>query len=143
FLLWNLVRESQDRFLLPAMVLVSSTAIAGAMAIPSNLPRRVLAAVVVIFCTIQVFTYALKLKESGAVDYLLDFYPTSQRPPADAPATPREAFLEKNLGDLGKTLTDIRRQLPDGKLLLIYEARPYLFRRQADDRVVDYNVVWD
>src|SRR5690606_2968147 len=58
FLLWNLVRESQDRFLLPAMVLVSSTAIAGAMAIPSNLPRRVLAAVVVIFCTIQVFTYA-------------------------------------------------------------------------------------
>ncbi len=143
FLLWNLVRESQDRFLLPAMVLVSSTAIAGIMSLPSKISRRILAGLVMTYCTLQTATYALKLKESGAVDYVLDFYPTSAAHRPDDPATPREVFLEKNLGDLGKTLTDIRKQIAGGKLLLVYEARPYLFRRRAADLPVDYNVVWD
>jgi len=140
FLLWNLVRESQDRFLLPAMMLVAAMAVVGVCSIPSRAWRRTAAGAAVLLCAMQMTGYGLKLKESGAMDYLLDFYPDS----AEAAALPnektaRQIFVEKNLGDLGKIITAIDQTLPaSAKILMVYEARPYLFRHQTD-----YNVVWD
>jgi len=140
FLLWNLVRESQDRFLLPAMMLVTAAAVVGICSIPSRAYRRPAAGAAVLFCAMQMMGYGLKLKESAAIDYLLDFYPDSAETAAlPDEKTARQIFVEKNLGDLGRIITSIEKAVPpDAKILMIYEARPYLFRHQTD-----YNVVWD
>lgn len=146
WLLWNLVRESQNRFLLPAMVLLAPVAATGAFAFPTQTLRRVVAAVLVFFAATQGVRYGLTLHRSAVMDYVLEFAPSDRFDlHENEEPTPRAKFYEENLGDLGRMINaaDLLLNIPGSlneaaKVLLIYEARPYLFPFPTR-----YNVVWD
>lgn len=140
-LLWNTVRDSQNRFLLPLFVMTSAFAAVGVQMVPLPMARQVIFATLVLFALSGATRFGLRVHESKAVDYLLNFAPTSRTAnfsEFDEPSA-REDYLEHNLGDLGRVVNHINRSLPEGaRVLMIYEARPYLLRPQTV-----YNVVWD
>ncbi len=137
---WNTVRDSQNRFLLPAMVLLAPVAVCGALSFPTRFTRRFVATLLVLFTLAQVVRFSLTVHQSAVSDYLLNFAPSTRLTgTGTAEPTPREEFYTKNLGDLGDIINATNRTVPpDSKILLIYEARPYLFK---NDTI--YNVVWD
>lgn len=141
FLLWNTVRDSQNRFLLPLFVLLAAFAAVGAQRLPWRAVRRALVVALGLYAAMYAGKFALLVHEGNGLDYVLGFAPTSRDTDFsdDPEPAPREAFLAENLGDLGRIINQINRQVPaDAIILLLYEARPYLFRPETL-----YNVVWD
>lgn len=143
YLLWNTVRESQDRFLLPVMLLLVGFGIAGIWQLPRRWQRGVGGVAIVLLALLNLAGYALKFRASGATSYLLEngTAPEHEEISVYDHPTPREAFLEKNLGDLGRVLTAVNRLETTSTvktILLVYEARPYLFNQDTL-----YNTVWD
>lgn len=141
FLLWNTVRDNQNRFLLPLFVLLAAFAAVGAQRVPWRGGRALLGLALALYATAYASKFALVVHDGKVVDYVLSFGPTTRDTDfsGDAEPAPREDFLAENLGDLGRIINQINRQLPeDARVLLIYEARPYLFRPNTV-----YNVVWD
>lgn len=160
YLLWNLVRESQDRFLLPCLVLVAVCGVIGLGSLPSRVARYCAALTALVLCGTILFQHSLRLRTAGMVPYLLDFSPTREAAPTladDAPGawegfyelapegedadepSAREQYYVNILGALGEAISRWNRVAPaDARLLLIYEARPYLF-----SGATAYNTVWD
>ncbi|MEI7635070.1 MAG: hypothetical protein WCK47_12410 [bacterium] len=138
-LLWNLVRESQTRFLLPALVLLImlSARIFNEMK-PGSL-RAVFAALLVIMSCSSLALHALRLGGGGVFSYAARFsFDAASRTDWRRDEL-RARFYRDNLGALGEILFVLNTQAPaDGKTLLVYEARPWLFAAP-----VVYNTVFD
>jgi hypothetical protein len=145
YLLWNLVRESQARFLLPLMLLVIYLAVDSIHRLPHALARHVAISALLLFTAVQLFHQSLTVASAGEFPYLRDFDPTvdhfsllrgARSEVADGSA--RADFYSRNLGAIGEVLPTCNALPENSKVLLVYEARPYLFAPQ-----VTYNTVWD
>lgn len=134
YLSWNMVRESQARFLLPV---IAMSIVMGAWALsslPSGLARGIVSALVVIWACGGLFSHALRIGSGGEFTYFAQFVlgGASQN-------ELRADFLARNLGALGEVLKTANTRVPaEGRILLVYEARPYLFLRKTV-----YNTVFD
>ena len=141
YLLWNLVRESQNRFLLPAILLLVCLGIKALSTLSPGLVRNVTVALLFCWASLHLLHQGLKLAASGEFKYFADFVleePFRAARKAGEPLSPREEFYGTNLGALGELLPKIKELPSDAKILLVYEARPYLISRQTV-----YNTVWD
>src|SRR5690606_8162712 len=87
WLLWNTVRESQNRFLLPVIVLMSAVATGGAFSFPARWQRRLAGSLLVLYAALHLGHHALRVNASGTVDYLLNYEPGTRtgRPAAASP----------------------------------------------------------
>lgn len=151
YALWNLIRESQARFLLPCAVLLAALAGLCVDRLPVRWARGAVASLLLLFAATNLGLQALKLGHGGVFTYLSDVSLTPREPApeesrnaeAASPAQdedPRLRFYRTNLGLLGDLLADAHRLLPaNARVLMVYEARPYLLR---GFRTV-YNTVWD
>ncbi|MGB9691941.1 MAG: ArnT family glycosyltransferase [Candidatus Sumerlaeaceae bacterium] len=136
YLLWNGIRYSQDRFLLPTIILVIILSVSVLNELPTALSRGVGAGTFLLVAMCGIIPHTIRVAGGGEFGYLGDFVAM----PASDNAPYRTAFYEKNLGALGKALTSMDRAGIRGQsVLLIYEARPYLFRHMP----AVYNTVFD
>lgn len=140
YLLWNLVRESQGRFLLPGifLLIVASAQILDAM--PNGMMRACAGCVLALVAAGNLMQQTLRLANGGAFTYLRDFQVANTRREKQMKSEgPREAFYRTSLGAFGDFVVECNKQLPaNSKLLLVYEARPYLFNHRTE-----YNTVFD
>jgi hypothetical protein len=135
YLLWNLVRYSQDRFLLASIALVIILVATAMNELPALLARGVVAGALVLAAAAPLVAHTIRVAGGGEFAYLGEFVASSP----SRNAALRAAFLQKNLGALGEVLAEAQRSLPaNAKVLFVYEARPYLLER----RIV-YNTVFD
>ena len=135
YLLWNLTRYSQDRFLLPTIVIVIMIAAEILQEISSQLTRVTAVAVLLAGAASAFAAHTIRIANGGEFEYLGKFCATHP----SRNLSVRAEFYRKNLGALGETVTTLNRSLPhDSRILLIYEARPYLFERRCV-----YNTVFD
>lgn len=136
YLLWNTIRESQQRFLLPLIPLGAAGA-AAALAHPRVVRgwRWAGAGLLALF-VVQAWVFqGLKIHQAGIVEYALARRPNNH--PNQRRAT--EAYLIRNLGALGEVAVEVRRrEIPGSAMILTFEARPYLFPLGAR-----YCTVWD
>ena len=131
-LLWNLVRESQNRFLLPSAMLVILLAAQVLEALASRAVRRFAAAAVAVASVSCLVPHALKLGMSGEFSWLAGYEPVPCGRFAPDDEGRRTGFLAANLGAIGEMAGFVNAALPpDAKVLLVYEARPYLFRQRT------------
>jgi hypothetical protein len=146
YLLWNLVRESQARFLLPAIMVVIYLAAVATETVQNGYARCVARLALLLVASLQLFHQALTIANAGELAYLRDYDPAADHAPTfarvnEAPITvhtAREDFYASNLGALGEVLPACNRLPTNAKVLLVYEARAYLF-----SPAVAYNTVWD
>lgn len=135
YLLWNLIRYSQDRFLLPTIVLIILIGVAAVEQLPSALGRTVGGAAFLMSAALGIVPHFVRVAGGEEFHYFAKFISV-------APAhnmTHRLAFYRKNLGALGELLDEVERSVPrDAKILFIYEARPYLLKQRTV-----YNTVFD
>jgi hypothetical protein len=135
YLLWNLVRYSQDRFLLAATTLAILLGARVLDALPCGLPRAAVGAVLAIGALANLLPHAVRIAGGGEFSYACEFDSRA----GTSVSGPRAEFYRGNLGALGEIVVAADRELPpSARLLLVYEARPYLFRREAI-----YNTVFD
>jgi 4-amino-4-deoxy-L-arabinose transferase-like glycosyltransferase len=143
YLLWNLVRESQNRFLIPSYML---TAVAGAFILDTlarhrcgRWPAAVAGAALAVSAVGDVAVAGLRTGRARVFDYAA-LFPAAETSRANtAPGTERAAFYRRNLHALGAMAVDVNTTLPaNARILLVYEARPYLFARETV-----YNTVFD
>lgn len=135
YLLWNLIRYSQDRFLLSSIVLIILIGVAAVEQLPSALGRTVGGAAFVLSAALGIVPHLIRVAGGEEFHYFGKFISTS---PAHN-LSPRLAFYRKNLGALGELLDEVERSLPrDAQILFIYEARPYLLKQRTV-----YNTVFD
>ncbi|MCX7717893.1 MAG: hypothetical protein N2111_05760 [Candidatus Sumerlaeaceae bacterium] len=143
YMLWNLVRESQNRFLIPSYIL---TSVAGAMILDSlsRQPRgRLLGAAAGLALAVSaagdLAVAALRTGRARVFDYAALFPAAETSRENTAPGTERAAFYRRNLHALGAMAIDVNTTLPaSARILMVYEARPYLFARETV-----YNTVFD
>ena len=138
-LLWNLVGESQNRFLLPSVMLCI---VLGADVLAAVRPRGLAAALAALALVSPVGSltgHAVKLDFSGVFAWVAGYpRPGASREPMP-PEERRTAYLAHNLGGIGEMAAFVNSRLPAGaRVLLVYEARPWLFHRD-----VVYNTVFD
>ena len=140
-LLWNLIGESQNRFLLPSIMIC----IVVAADVMTNLRpvawRNALAALLLFPAVTALVGHAIKLDFSGVPAWAAGYPPASQQtsPQPLPPAARRAAYLAHNLGELGVVMNDANANLPaNARVLMVYEARPWLLHRAAV-----YNTVFD
>ncbi len=135
YLLWNMVRYSQDRFLLATIAIVILIGVAALQALPSRLARWAGGGVLLLAALTGAVPHALRVAGGGEFDYVARMTATAPKHNAEL----RREFLKRNLGALGEVLAYAQSALPAGaKVLFVYEARPYLL-----DRAVVYNTVFD
>lgn len=134
FLLWNLVRYSQDRFLLPAIMLLIVAGVEVLAAMPGRIVGVLIGGIMVLISAGALWLHAARMANGGEFTYLQTFQP--------CPRMQDKAgiqFYRANLGPIGEVATSAAAGLPArAKLLLVYEARPYLFPRDCL-----YNTVFD
>ena len=140
YLLWNLVRESQNRFLLPAILVILYLAFVTLDRLPGKPTRGLVFAAVAVWVALQLVLQAFILSNGGEFHYLANFAVADTRQSATAPnePSPRDEFYKQNLGALGELLPAANALPAGSRLLLVYEARPFLFTH-----LVAYNTVWD
>jgi hypothetical protein len=136
YLLWNTVRESQQRFLLPLAVPLSVAAATG-LVFPL-VPRwlRIGGAAVLLASALGALSYqGLRLGRAGMLEFaLLREWNNEPRQRARL----RE-YYRKNLAGIGEVAGRVSVELPaDARLLLVHEARPYLFPIGTQ-----YCTIWD
>lgn len=149
YLLWNLIRQSESRFLLAAIVMLVIVGMQAIAALPRQ-PKLILCTLLVAFSSAHLFVHMVRLANGNEFQYFAAF-PLSKpaRPSASVPAqsldsvpdsadTALSDFLRKNLGSFGDAIVETNRLPNVQQLLLIYEARPYLF-----DADTVYNTVFD
>ncbi|MCX7626506.1 MAG: hypothetical protein N2Z21_09895 [Candidatus Sumerlaeaceae bacterium] len=135
FMLWNLIRYSQDRFLLPTIVIIILVGVAALEQIPSILSRTVGGAALLLSAALGIVPHVIRVAGGDEFEYFAKFIATSPAQNLSA----RLTFYRKNLGALGELLDQAERSLPrDAQILLIYEARPYLLKQKTI-----YNTVFD
>lgn len=139
YLSWNLIRESQARFLLPLILVTVVLSCSGLSALPAGPARAFVAcALAVLSCSLLV-QHAVRLAGGGEFLYLADVRLASPPREAGPKSDPRSAFYHENLGALAEVMDEANYNIRAGaKVLLVYEARPYLFK---PDTV--YNTVFD
>jgi len=142
YLPWNTIGIGANRFLMPLVIILAALAAVGAQTVPSRAVRGALYSFLALFAMTQEIRYGLTIADAGVIPYVFTAGPSSRTTDWSdwgGEAAPREEFLKKNLGQFGEVLNDTNRILKDtDRLLLVYEARPYLFRHDPL-----YNVVWD
>lgn len=142
YLLWNLVRESQNRFLLPAIAVVLIIGIRAAAAIPMRGVRIATGFFLAAWASFHVLHQGITLQSAGEFRYFTEFELTERPAPtvrsAELQQSPREEFYKRNLGALGEMLPRLAELPPEAEVLMVYEARPYLVPRGTI-----YNTVWD
>lgn len=138
FPLWNLIRQSEARFLLPAVLLLCVLAGQLISLVPGRIPRRALALLLLIFCAGNLALHFVRMSNGLIWQYFAQFPLRDAQ--ANSTSNPlRAQFLQENLGEIGEMAVQTNSTLPlDARLLLVYEARPYLFERQTV-----YNTVFD
>jgi hypothetical protein len=141
YLLWNLVRESQARFLLPAVLLVIILVAQVLNSLPCGLPRAAAAAVLALAACGNMLYHATRLDNGRAFQYLVRMPLLRPANPDPSIPDPRAEFYSQNLGALGDVMKEANKRLgwePRTRILLLYEARPYLFAGRTI-----YNTVFD
>lgn len=144
YLTWNLVRESQNRFLLPDILLLIYLAVFAIERLPHPCIRCFVTVALLVWSGLQLVHQGLTVAGAGEFAYLRDFDTATAAPAAEpferpqAGLTARDQFYVRNLGALGEILPAVRALPQNARVLLVYEARPYLFPRD-----VVYNTVWD
>lgn len=136
YLLWNLVRESQNRFLLVDIALLIYLAIVAVNHLPHRYLRGFLSALLLAYTAVHLLHQTITVANAGEFRYLAEF--ELSEPRSDYATTPRAEFYRRNLGALGEILPEAAGLPRNSRILLVYEARPYLFSRD-----VVYNTVWD
>jgi len=153
YLAWNLIRYSQDRFLLASFVLVSVIAVDVLSRIPIRWLRWVGALGIAATSAANLLLHTVRVANGGEFAYLAHL---SASPSAQAWEA-RGEFYKRNLGALGEI---VARQAPPPSVatgvnsagshllrptdcvFLVYEARPYLFVcRTAYNTVFDDSVL--
>ncbi len=138
-LLWNLIGESQNRFLLASAMLALVLAVEVVAEMESRWLRRAAIVALALAAVSVSAQYGLKLLYGGVIRYAADFDPVRAARFAADPERLRAGFLEQNLGAIGEVANFANETLPrDARVLLVYEARPYLLRARAA-----YNTVFD
>ncbi|MBX7244079.1 MAG: hypothetical protein K1X53_01195 [Candidatus Sumerlaeaceae bacterium] len=145
YMLWNLVRESQPRFMLPSVALIIILGASGLGELCRNGGRvgKMAAAVAALglgtaCCGNLVLQFA-KLNGSGIFDYALKLDVANSNRRDWQLDRLRADFYRKNLGSIGEVAADINTSRPlEKRVMLVYEARPYIFV----SRTV-YNTVFD
>lgn len=138
YLSWNLVAQSEARFLLPAIMLLCLVAGHVMDSLPQGGIRAITVVLLVLFSSATVVRQAMKVGAGGSFEFLGRFDLVRPKP-EDMKIEPRITFYKQNLGSLGDAILYVDSKLsPGAKLMLVYEARPYLF-----DRRTVYNTVWD
>ena len=140
-LLWNLIGESQHRFLLPSIMICILPAADVMTNLRPLLWRNALAAFLLIPAAGSLVGHAVKLDFSGVPAWAAGYPPARQQasPQPLPPAPRRAAYLAHNLGELGAVMNDANTNLPaEARVLMIYEARPWLLHRASV-----YNTVFD
>jgi hypothetical protein len=135
YLLWNMIRYSQDRFLLATTVLVILMGVAVIQQLPSALARTAAVVALLLSAAAGIIPHTMRVAGGEEFHYFANFIASS--PSENIPL--RQDFYRKNLGALGELITEADRSLPpDACVLFVYEARPYLLHRRAV-----YNTVFD
>ena len=140
-LLWNLIGESQHRFLLPSIMICIVLAADVMNNLRPILWRNALAALLLLPAAAALVGHAIKLDFSGVPAWAAGYPPARQQAsPQPLPPTPRRAaYLAHNLGELGEVMNDANANLPaNARVLMVYEARPWLLHRASV-----YNTVFD
>lgn len=149
YLAWNLIRYSQDRFLLASFVLVSVIVVDVMSRIPIRWLRWVGALGIAATSAANLLLHTVRVANGGEFAYLAHL---SASPSAQAWEA-RGEFYRRNLGALGEIVarqapppfvatgvnsagTHLLR--PTDRVFLVYEARPYLFVCRTT-----YNTVFD
>jgi hypothetical protein len=139
YLLWNLVRESQNRFLLPVMLLLIMLGVQTLQALPAGLVRAVSVWLLALLSVSALVSHAMRIGGGGEFAYLGQLALVQPETPEGNLNGARSEFYKKNLGALGEVTAQVNAYLPpESRLLLVYEARPYLFARRTL-----YNTVFD
>ncbi len=135
YLLWNFIRYSQDRFLLATIILVIMLSVAVLNELPTALGRSVGASALLMGAMCGFLPHVVRVAGGGEFEYLGEFVSM----PSERHRAQRLAFYEKNLGALGELVSKVEKSLPrNANILLLYEARPYLFTHHTV-----YNTVFD
>lgn len=139
YLLWNLVRESQNRFLLPVMMLLIVLDVQVLAALPKTLFRAASVWLIGLLAATNLIAHGIRLGHGGEFAYLGEMTLVAPETPEGRMNSPRAEFYRQNLGPLGEVQSKVNALLgPEAHLLLVYEARPYLFTHRTA-----YNTVFD
>ncbi len=125
YLLWNLVRESQQRFLLPLAVPIAVAGTTGLIHPETPLwLRRSGVVLLVAFAWSSLIFQGMRLFHADIPRFALVREP-NHRPEQRVRL---QEFVIRNLGGIGEVAARVQRELPvNSVLLLVHEARPYLF----------------
>jgi hypothetical protein len=136
YLSWNTVRESQQRFLLPIAPVLAAAAATGLVhpAVPAAL-RRIGFSLLLLLSLSSLVFQGMRIHHAGMVPYALqrerNWEPEQQQRLSE--------YYGQNLGSIGRVAAGLAAHWNgQQRLLLVHEARPYLFRPGTQ-----YCTIWD